>query len=280
MSALADIRLEDIDLNDPELFVDGPPHELFSRMRTQSPVLWNRPTDRNDGFWSITGFEDDLSVINDWKTFSSSRRGIFLEEEGILPKDFNQFLFSMMDPPEHDKHRLLLSQVFTPRAVAQREDDIRAIITGLLDNVIERGECDFVSEVAVQFPLIVTASMLGVPQEDRGKLFELTNTMAPDRRLPRAGPGDGAEMPGYLMPFIGERAAARSLIASHPAEVDGQMLNDVEIVANFAQLMAGGNETTRNAFAGGLLAEENRTNPTWCTAAPMRRGQPAFATAG
>jgi cytochrome P450 len=257
MSALADIRLEDIDLNDPELFVDGPPHELFSRMRAQSPVLWNRPTDRNDGFWSITGFEDDLSVINDWRTFSSSRRGIFLEEEGILPKDFNQFLFSMMDPPEHDKHRLLLTQVFTPRAVAQREDDIRAIITGLLDNVIERGECDFVSEVAVQFPLIVTASMLGVPQEDRGKLFDWTNTMADVSLPPEQGQAMMQEMAGYLMGLIDERRRRPTsdlLSRLIHAEVDGQMLNDVEIVANFAQLMAGGNETTRNAFAGGLLA--------------------------
>ena len=117
MSALADIRLEDIHRSMIRN-CSSLAHRTnsFPGMRAQSPVLWNRPTDRNDGFWSITGFEDDLSVINDWKTFSSSRRGIFLEEEGILPKDFNQFLFSMMDPPEHDKHRLLLTQVFTPLA--------------------------------------------------------------------------------------------------------------------------------------------------------------------
>jgi methyl-branched lipid omega-hydroxylase len=256
MSASTDVRLEDIDLNDPGLFVEGPPHELFSRMRAQAPVLWNRPTDRNDGFWSITGYDDALSVLNDWKSFSS-RRGIFLEEEGILPKEFNQFLFVMMDPPEHDKHRLLLTQVFTPRAVAQREDDIRAIITGLLDNVIQRGECDFVTEVAVQFPLIVTASMLGVPQQDRDKLFEWTNTMADVSLPPERGLAMMQELAGYLMGLIDERRRRPTsdlLSRLIHAEVDGQKLNDIEIVAHFAQLMAGGNETTRNALAGGLLA--------------------------
>jgi methyl-branched lipid omega-hydroxylase len=256
MSALTEVGLEDVDLNDPNLFVDGPPHELFSRMRTKSPVLWNRPTDRNDGFWSITRYDDVLSILNDWKAFSS-RRGIFLEEEGILPKEFNQFLFVMMDPPEHDKHRLLLTQVFTPRAVAQREDDIRAIITALLDNVIERGECDFVGEVAVQFPLIVTASMLGVPQEDRGKLFEWTNTMADVSLPPERGLAMMQELAGYLMGLIDERRRRPTsdlLSRLIHAEVDGQRLNDIEIVAHFAQLMAGGNETTRNAFAGGLVA--------------------------
>jgi methyl-branched lipid omega-hydroxylase len=256
MSASTDVRLEDIDLNDPGLFVEGPPHELFSRMRAQAPVLWNRPIDRNDGFWSITGYDDALSVLNDWKSFSS-RRGIFLEEEGILPKEFNQFLFVMMDPPEHDKHRLLLTQVFTPRAVAQREDDIRAIITGLLDNVIQRGECDFVTEVAVQFPLIVTASMLGVPQQDRDKLFEWTNTMADVSLPPERGLAMMQELAGYLMGLIDERRRRPTsdlLSRLIHAEVDGQKLNDIEIVAHFAQLMAGGNETTRNALAGGLLA--------------------------
>jgi cytochrome P450 len=257
MSITADLRLEDVDLNDPELFADGPPHELFARMRAEAPVLWNRPTDIDDGFWSVTGYADEVAVINDWKTFSSARRGIFLQEEGILPKEFTSFLFSMMDPPDHDKHRAILNKVFTPRAVAARDDDIRAVITRLLDEVIERGECDFVREVAVEFPLAVTANMLGVPHSDRGKLFDWTNKMADVSLPPEQGLVMMQEMSGYLLELINsrrERPTDDLLSRLIQAEVDGQRLNDIEIVVHFAQLMAGGNETTRNAFAGGLLA--------------------------
>lgn len=254
---MAEVNLEDLDLNDASLFVDGPPHELFARMRAESPVLWNRPTDRNDGFWSVTGYHDAQSVISDWKGYSSARRGIFLEEEGILPKEFTQFLFSMMDPPDHDKHRMLLTKVFTPRAVAQREGDIRAVVTGLLDKVIERGECDFVRNVAVEFPLVVTSNMLGVPASDRGKLFDWTNKMADVSLPPEEGLQMMQEMAGYLVGLVNERRSRPTddlLSRLIGAEVDGQKLNDIEIVVHFAQLMAGGNETTRNAFAGGLLA--------------------------
>lgn len=257
MSITADLSLEDVDLNDPSLFVDGPPHDLFARMRAEAPVLWNRPTEVNDGFWSVTGHADEVSVINDWKTFSSARRGIFLQEEGILPKEFTSFLFSMMDPPDHDKHRSILNKVFTPRAVAQREDDIRGVITRLLDEVIERGECDFVREVAVEFPLAVTANMLGVPHSDRGKLFDWTNKMADVSLPPEQGLVMMQEMAGYLLELINERRERPTddlLSRLIQAEVDGERLNDIEIVVHFAQLMAGGNETTRNAFAGGLLA--------------------------
>ena len=257
MPTLPDVTLEDLDLNDAELFADGPPHALFARMRAEAPVLWNRPTDINDGFWSVTGYQDASSVISDWKTFSSARRGIFLQEEGILPKEFTQFLFSMMDPPDHDKHRMLLTKVFTPRAVAQREDDIRAVITTLLDSVIEQGACDFVRDVAVEFPLVVTANMLGVPHSDRGKLFEWTNKMADVSLPPEQGLEMMTEMAGYLVGLVSERRERPTddlLSRLIHAEVDGEKLNDIEIVVHFAQLMAGGNETTRNAFAGGLLA--------------------------
>ena len=162
----------------------------------------------------------------------------------------------MMDPPDHDKHRSILNKVFTPRAVAAREADIRAVITRLLDKVIERGECDFVTEVAVEFPLAVTANMLGVPHADRGKLFDWTNKMADVSLPPEQGLAMMQEMAGYLLELINERRArpADDLLSRliH-AEVDGVKLNDIEIVVHFAQLMAGGNETTRNAFAGGLM---------------------------
>jgi cytochrome P450 len=161
-----------------------------------------------------------------------------------------------MDPPDHDKHRAILNKVFTPRAVAQREPDIRAVITGLLDGVVERGECDFVTQVAVQFPLAVTANMLGVPDSDRGKLFDWTNQMADVSLPPEQGLVMMQEMAGYLLGLINSRRAEPTddlLTRLIEAEVDGLRLNDIEIVAHFAQLMAGGNETTRNAVAGGLL---------------------------
>ena len=245
------------DLGDRRLFADGPPYELFARMREEVPVAWNPPGEEEDGFWSLTAYEDIVSVNKDWESFSSARRGSFLTEGGILPKEFTSLVFNMMDPPEHDRHRGILQKVFTAKAVSDREPDVRATVNRLIDEVIEAGECDLVRDLAVELPLTVTANLLGVPYEDRDRLFEWTNAFA-DTALPAAEKmAVMGQIGGYLPELIESRRKRPTddllsrLIA---ADLDGERLNDIELTAHFAQLMAGGNETTRNAFAGGMLA--------------------------
>lgn len=251
------VYVEEIDFYDVNVFADGPPFELFAWMREHAPVHRNPPSGERDEFWSLTRYEDIVAVNKAWEDFSSARRGTFLVEEGILPKEFASLVINMMDPPAHDHHRGILQKVFTARAVAEREPDIRATVNRLIDDVIARGECDFVADIAVELPLTVTANMLGVPHEDRLMLFRWTNQMA-DTTLPvDEKMAMMVEAAGYLAAFIArlrEEPGEDLLSRLVHAELDGQRLNDVELIAHFMELMAGGNETTRNAFAGGMLA--------------------------
>jgi cytochrome P450 len=249
--------LEQVDLHDSALFAAGPPYELFARMRTEAPVHRNPASGDQDGFWSLTAYEDIVAVNKDWESFSSERRGSFLVEGGIVPKDFQKLLFNMMDPPGHDRHRGILQKVFTARAVAEREPDVRRVVNGLIDDVIEQGECDFVTDIAVELPLTVTANMLGVLHEDREKLFRWTNQLADTSLTLEDKMQTIGEVGGYLVAFISSlRERPTDDLLSHlvHAELDGEGLNDAELMAHFIQLMNGGNETTRNAFAGGMLA--------------------------
>src|ERR1700730_8016499 len=148
MAATEIADLEAVDLNDAAVFAGGPPYELFALMRAQAPVHRNPPGGDQDAFWSLTAYEDIVRVNKDWESFSSERRGSFLVEGGIVPKDFQKLLFNMMDPPGHDRHRGILQKVFTARAVADREPDVRRTVNRLIDEVIEHEECDFVADIA------------------------------------------------------------------------------------------------------------------------------------
>ncbi|MEA2172166.1 MAG: hypothetical protein QOF76_5466, partial [Solirubrobacteraceae bacterium] len=229
----------------------------FAQMRAETPVLRNPPNGDQDGFWSLTAYADIVRVNKDWETFSSARRGSFLVEGGIVPKEFEPLVFNMMDPPGHDRHRGIVQKVFTAKAIADRGPDVRRVINALIDDVAERGACDFVADIAVELPLTVTANMLGVPHEDRAKLFRWTNRFADTSITAQEKLETLGEIAEYLVAFI-------TTLREHPtdallsrlihAELDGERLGDAEVMAHFVQLMNGGNETTRNAFAGGMLA--------------------------
>ena len=251
------LDLETIDLHDPAMFADGPPHEVFAALREHAPVHRNPASGGHDAFWSLTAYEDIVRVNKDWESFSSERRGSFIVEGGIVPKEFEHLVLPMMDPPVHDRHRGIIQKVFTARAVAAREPDVRVTINRLIDAVIERSECDFVADLAAELPLIVTANMLGVPESDRVQLFDWTNRLA-DTSLPAEAKMQtmieiGTYLAGFI-PALREHPTDGMLSLLVHAELDGERLNDAELIAHFVQLMNGGNETTRNAFAGGMMA--------------------------
>jgi cytochrome P450 len=267
--------IDEVDLADVRHFAEGPPLDLFARMREQAPVHWNPPGAHPDGFFSITRYDDVVPVAKDWRTWSS-QRGMTMVEGSVLPSEASRLLFPQMDPPEHTKHRGILQKVFTAHAVARLAPDLERIAHRLIDEVIERGECDLVSEIAVDFPLTVTATMLGVPHADRHRLFHWTNQMA-DTELPQSEMlGVFVEMAEYVATLVAHRRAnpgddwLSRLIA---AEVDGHRLSDAELVVNFALLMVGGNETARNGFAGGMRALiENPAQRAMLIAEPARIG--------
>jgi cytochrome P450 len=178
-------------------------------------------------------------------TFSSERGGIFATPRGPAPLEAFREIILGMDPPRHTKIRNVVQAVFTPKMIGQKADDIRGTVTALIDDVIERGACDFVDDIAVELPFRVIADMLGVPQDDRRQLFEWTNTLslAAATTNPELGMSVLVEIGGYLSGTIAERRAnpgddlvSRMLIA----EVDGESLTDTEVISFFALLMFAG----------------------------------------
>jgi cholest-4-en-3-one 26-monooxygenase len=253
------VPLDQVDLMDLKWFADGPPHALFARMRANEPVRWNALPD-GSGFWSLTRHEHIAAVSRDTSTWSSWRAGIFLNPDQVLPLDVNRNLLLYKDPPEHTKYRLILQKAFTPHSVAILETAIRARVSRTIDAVIERGECDFVHDIAVPVPLGVLAELMGLPDADIPQLYSWTERIEESSRSPEPAAAGEAfmEIAAYLHEQIQiqtERGEEDTLVMRlRAAEVDGAKLDDPEILVFFGLLVFAGNDTTRNTAAGGMLA--------------------------
>ncbi len=252
----------DVDLSDPDAFVAGIPHAAFQRLRTEAPVYWQPEKDGGRGFWAVTRYEDLMRVSKDPLTFSSARGGTNIFEVPEEDLTMLRLLMLNMDPPKHNKFRRLVSTGFTARMVTQLEPHVREICADLVDKVIERDTFDFVTEVAAELPLLVIAELLGVPAEDRHKLFEWSNSLVgfddPEYKTSmETGKIASAQMWAYANQLAAERK-------QHPlgdlvsvlmeAEVDGDRLTEMEFDSFFLLLAVAGNETTRNLISGGMRA--------------------------
>ena len=250
--------MKDVDILDPGLFADGPPHELFAQMRSEAPVRWN-PTRDGDGFWAVTRHEDVTAVSRDNATFSSYEKGIFMNPDQVVPLDLARNLLLYMDPPPHTKYRKVMQTAFVPRTVAKMEDEIRARVTRVIDAIIEDGEADFVDDVAVPVPLGVLAEMMGLPDRDMDKLLAWTHGIEQAQLDEESGTALPVftEMGGYLQEQIAaqSQAGGDSLVMRlKEGLVDDRPLDDNEVLVFFALLVFAGNDTTRNTASSGLLA--------------------------
>ncbi len=261
----ATLSLHDIDLISPDVYVQGYPHEQWKLLREQAPVYWHAGGPDFPGFWCITKYDDVIAVSRDPQTFISGK-GITL----YLNPDYNDPAFGRMmittDPPRHVRLRRLVNKGFTPRMVAQLEPHVREIVTGIIDEVAPKGACDFVTEVAARLPLAVICEMVGVPHEDWNLMFSLTNrTLGPDDPEYQTSPGNAEqtanlavfEMMQYFAKMVLERRQARhddlvSVLVE--SDIYGEKLTDEELLYFCFLLIVAGNETTRNATSGGLLA--------------------------
>ena len=255
------LSLADVDLFDPDTFVDGVPHDAFKLLRAQAPVFWHREPD-GPGFWAVTKYDDVDAVSMDPATFSSARKGAFLWDP---PEDAAAVLKMMLinqDAPSHTKYRRLVSRAFTPPMVRRLEPHIRDATGQIIDRVAAKGECDFVTEIAAELPLQAIVEMMGVPLEDRHKVFEWSNQMighedpefATSPEVPRLA---SLELYQYAHGLAVERKKnPRDDIVSvlMQADVDGEELSETEFDAFFLLLAVAGNETTRNAISSGMLA--------------------------
>jgi cholest-4-en-3-one 26-monooxygenase len=252
------VDLTQVDLMNPGWFVDGPPHELFARMRVEAPVRWNRTG--NGGFWSLTRHAEIAQVSRDPQTFSSYRAGIFLHPDQVNPLEMTRNLLLYMDPPQHTKYRQILQSAFVPNTVRQLEGDVRALVVRVVDAAVAKGTFDAVEDVAVPIPLGVLAQLMGLPGEDIPRLYDWTERIEAAQRSPEpaAAADVMVEMAGYLHEQIARQVQEGNedslVMRLRGAEVDGERLDDTEILVFFALLVFAGNDTTRNTTANGILA--------------------------
>ena len=250
-----------IDFSDPALYEQGIPHEAFRDLRLTDPMRWQPEID-GKGFWMFTRHADVTTISKDWETFSSHRGTVLLQDLAADLLAQQQLMMLNMDPPDHTKLRLLVNRGFLPRFVNKLEEHVRELAREVIDNVIERGECDFVTDIAMELPLQVIAEMMGVPKEDRIKLFQWSNRMIGSNDPEyAASPEDAANAAAELFMYANEIAIERRktpgddiVSALLTAEVDGQSLSDMEFDLFFLLLTVAGNETTRNLLANSMLA--------------------------
>jgi cholest-4-en-3-one 26-monooxygenase len=245
------------------------PHEWFTELRREAPVFWHEGDPSFDGpqggagpFWCVTGYDDVVTVNRDNATFSSAEKLVFMWDPDEENLEHQQLLMINMDPPLHTRYRRLINKGFTPRMVSELESTMRKRTIDIIDRVADRSECDFVVDIASELPLQVIADLMGVPQDDRHKLFDWSNRMI------------GAEDPEYaiteeitqqasmeLYAYANALAAQKRVdpkddlisVLTH-AEVDGEMLSEIELDLFFLLLTVAGNETTRNLISHGMVA--------------------------
>jgi len=266
------------DLLDPLRYATlGYPHEVWTRLRRESPLHWCEPVELVP-FWAVTRHAHIHEI--------SSQPEIFENGKGIVPAtrevaeriargergpfDMMQTIITM-DPPKHRKYRKVASPVFTPQALNRIDETVQASAKRLVNRLYEsqrngEGSCDFVTDVAVPHPLRILATMLGVPEADEPTILRLTQQLFagddPEFKRPEADRDEafrqlGIEILTFFMKVIGDRRASprgdlASLLAN--AKVDGAPMGDIETLGYYLIVFTAGHDTTRNSLAGGMLA--------------------------
>jgi cholest-4-en-3-one 26-monooxygenase len=260
------VTIDQIDLLDRDRFTEGIPHEWFTWLRENAPVHWHEEPG-GPGFWVITKLADVTACNRDAASFSSSQElgGVVGLEGPLAAPPGTEAAGSMMlfmDPPDHTRYRKLVNRGFTPRMIAALETHVRELAGGILDQALAKRDCDFVVDIAAELPLEVIAEMLGVPREDRHKLFDWSNRMVgsedPEYLVDQSLVAEAQiEMFMYAQQMAEQRRAQPKddiLTTLLQAEVDGDTLSELDFNLFFMLLSVAGNETTRNAIAHGMNA--------------------------
>jgi cytochrome P450 len=242
--------LNDPPLHDPQFYA-GDPFPAFRRLRAEAPIHWHA----TPGFWAVTRHEDVVAVSRDPTTFCSSR-GILLSdlERPIVPRQSIIYI----DPPEHAKYRKLVQPVFSPGRLRVLEQHIAESVRELIDDIDAAQMIDFVDAFAAPLPLLVIADMLGVPGADRSRFKRWSDAIIEAGTQPsNDNMAQSVELLEYFGSVIAERRqrAGDDLISLlvH-AEIDGERLEEFDLLMFCMTLLVAGNETTRNLLAHGALA--------------------------
>ena len=266
-----DVVPDGFDFTDPFLLEKGIPHEDFLRLRMNAPVHWVEQAKGNydgmsaesgSGYFAVSKHEDVAAVSKNSKDFSTFENGAIIRfSEGMEREqvELQRMIMINQDPPEHTATRHIVSRGFTPRAIGELEEVMRTRSERIVKEAVQRGSGNFVEEVAAELPLQAIADLLGVPQEDRHKLFIWSNQMLAADDPDIVGEPDvaAAEILGYSMMMAADRKAnPRDDIVTKlvHADKDGRGLTDDEFGYFVILLTVAGNETTRNAITHGMNA--------------------------
>jgi len=257
----------DLDLLDPDTFAHGMPFGLFARLRDEAPVFWHEQEQGwGGGFWVVTRYADIQEVSRTPEVFSSAERGVFLstgseqdEEEAFAT---TRMLPINMDPPEHSAYRTIVQRAFSPRTIRALEPKLEEFTHQIIDRALEKGQGDFVKDVAAELPLLAICELLGVPAQDRDAMFDLSNRLIGfDDPEFRTSPEDALIASTEMYMHADALAAARRACPADDvatkllqASVDGEGLTQEQFDIFFLLLMVAGNETTRNAITHGMQA--------------------------
>jgi cytochrome P450 len=246
-----------IDLTANDGFNGRHPWDQYAWLRANDPVHWH-PEAEGPGFWAITKYTDIRTISRQPKLFSSAARGVMMAETEADELLAQRQMMLVMDPPQHDRFKLLVSRGFTPKAAESLRGRIEELATEIVDDVIERGECDFVTEISGRLPSGLIAELMGIPRADGERLYELTELM--HTTDPAVASVEERMAATYeMLTYAGETAARKRVepgndIASQlvQAEVDGEGLTDAELQWFFLLLVNAGGDTTRNLLASGI----------------------------
>ena len=246
-----------IDLLDPNTFKGGHPHDQYEWLREHQPVFFHEEPE-GKGFWVVTRYQDVYDIGRNASLFSSEPTISIADPDPTQPNfQGDAKMMLMMDPPEHTMHRKLISREFTQGPVREYNRRIEQLATDIVDAVIDRGECEFVSEVAGEMPSFVIADLMGIPLSDGRELYKLTEIIhsAPETQAENAAANAVRKMFEYGQEVIDtKRAKPSGDLASKllSAEIDGRKLTDYEFLLFFMLLIDAGGDTTRNLVATGM----------------------------
>ncbi len=250
-----------VDLADSRSYVPGVPHQYLAWLRANEPIHW-QPEKDGPGFWAVTKYDDCVTVNRDWERYSSARRGVMpfeLTDDEVAQQSL---MMVNMDPPLHTRYRRLVNKGFTPRIVRDLEADIHLQTDRIIDEVCERGEADFVTEISAELPLRVIAELLGVPAEDRHRVFDWSNRMVGNEDPEYGLTVEDAMAASLELYSYASRLYTEKRLDPHgdlmsvltEVEVEGERLSELELELFFLLLTVAGNETTRNLMSGAMAA--------------------------
>jgi cytochrome P450 len=247
-----------INLIDPEYFSKhGHPWDQYEWLRANAPVFWHDEPD-GPGFWAITKYDDIRAISRTPKIFSSYETGVMLPDPDPMGLYAQRLMMLNMDPPQHDRFKLLVSRGFTPKNAPLLRPRIEELAREILESAMKKNSLDFVSEIAGRLPSGLIAELMGMPREDGERLYDLTEIMHTN---------DSAVAPPEVkMAAVGEMLAYGQSVADIKrktpgddlatilvnAEVDGDRLTNEDFQWFFLLLVNAGGDTTRNLLAAGL----------------------------